>query len=776
MSNAVKDSKFKWVIMKRKLTPKEILFNIDLDDDEKDIELKDIPQILTAYKDIRNAVNIEEENYNVYLVDSFSKESINTVVKYIEEIYINKEKPQDICYVTYEDVKKPKVLFLGNGRGKNFCRDLEEIKNKYFDICSEFNNSSSEQEKDIIIESISSKRSSYINELINLSKKEGFDVKASNSGFAFIPLNDGEAMTEKEYDELEDDKKDEIIYKASELKVKAEIVLEKIKKIEETSMVRLKDIYRDYINEKFEEDKHALLIEYILDNDAYDYLEKIFTQIEKKLVENYSISPENDVDAINKILDLYNASVLVDNSEYKNPRVIYEENSTVVNLLGNIEFENQNGSYDTDISLIYPGSILLANEGCIIIRLNELISNNYSYFALKKILLSGKVNIDCSKNYFELLSLNSIKPEPIPVNVKVILIGDYESYEILYNSDEDFKKLFPIIIEMDKSIKMDNIKRKGIKKFIENRAIKYGINNLSKEVIREIAKYLCRLTENKEKILMDIEEIDKILVLARNKVAMEGKKEIDKEDIFQIIYTEKNIQNEINEMYKDNKIKVSLEGKKIGVINGLAVIDFGFLKFGKSIRVTCIAYRGSGRIIDIQKESNLSGSIHEKSINILSGILANFINPYEQLPVDFHLCFEQTYGIIDGDSASVAEIISMISALTKIPIKQNIAVTGSLNQLGEVQVIGGINEKIEGFYKIGKYMGVSKGLGVIIPNSNVNELILSNEVEESITKGEFHIYTMENLEDALEIMLDCNINEINKKVKLEIEKYKFAIK
>ena len=761
--------------MKKELTPKEILFDIDLNCGEGDIELKDIPQIKAAYEDIKNGINIDEDNFNIYLVESFSRENVDNLVNYLKDLYKNKDKPQDICYVTFEDDKCPKVIFLGNGRGKNFCISLNNIKERYVGIYNEFNNSSGEDEKDIILEYISSKKSNYINELINISKKEGFDVKASNGGFAFIPLKDGKAMTEREYDELTEDRKDKIILKASELKNKAEKYLEKIKNIEAKSINRLKEIFLEYLNEELQDYKHSLLIEYILDNDAYDYLEKVFTAIENQLLDNYSINFDDEDENINRIMDMYDAYVLVDNSNCKNPRVIYEENPTVTNLLGNIEYENQNGGYDTNMSLITPGSLVLANEGCIVIRLNDLIINNFSYFALKKILLSGKVNIESCKNYYELLSLNSIKPEPINVKVKVVLIGDYESYEVLYNSDEDFKKIFPIVTEIKKEIKLANIKGEEIKNIILNRAKKNGIDKISEEVIKEIAKYLCRLTDNKLKILMDTWEIDKIIIFVKNKNILKGKESIDKEDIIEYLYLENNLENEISDMYKEEKIIVSTKGKKVGVINGLAVIDTGVFRFGRPIRISCIVYKGSGRIHDVQKESNLSGNIHEKAISIINSLLINFINPYEFLPVDFHLCFEQTYGIVEGDSAQVAEIIAMISALTKIEIKQNIAVTGALNQLGEVQAIGGVNEKIEGFYKVSKNLGKVLDSGVLIPYSNKNEIVLNNQVEEDIDKGNFHIYTMETLEDALEIMLDTSILEINNKIKVEIEKYKANI-
>ena len=484
---------------------------------------------------------------------------------------------------------------------------------------------------------------------------------------------------------------------------------------------------------------------------------------------------EDDESDINEVLDKYDISVLVDNTNNKNPRVIYEEDPNVTNLFGNIEYENHNGLYSTDLSLINPGSMLQANEGCVIIRLNQLAMNNYSYYYLKKTLMSGKVSIDSSRGYLDIISINGVKPKAVPVNVKVILIGDYESYDILYNADEDFKSLFPIRVEFSNYVKNQPIKGKVLKDYILDRGKKHYINKVSDDAIKEIIKYLSRVAECRGKICIEDKNIDRLLILANNIVELDGREIISDKDIRDVAYEKSLIEDEILEMYEDSKIILTLSGEKVGAINGLAVLSSGYFTFGKPMRLTCVACKGEGKILDIQKESNMSGSIHEKSINILSGLLSNLIIPYEKLPVDFHLSFEQTYGQIDGDSASVAEILCILSSLSKVGIKQNIAVTGSINQFGEVQAIGGVNEKIEGFYKVCKLLDDTKDKGVLIPITNSEDLVLNKEVEEAIEKGEFHIYTMENLQDAIEVMMLDNktsYKDLFKIIEKEVEKYK----
>ena len=743
--------------------------------DDNKIRLKDIPEITSAYEKIKRAISIDEEGYNLYIIDSFSKDKLENLTKFIEKLYKSAEAPKDICYVTINDPKRPEPIFLTNGKGAKLKETIENIKNSYYEVAMEFYNTSSESEKDRIIDEVHSKRTNYIGELMEMAKIDGFDVKATNGGFAFIPLKEGEAMTEKEYDELSEENKDSIVLKASNLKKKAEVVLEKLKDIELTSMKKLKGIYAEFMDIEMEDEKEDCLLNFIDDDDAYEYLEKVFYSIEKELVDCYTMNVEDDESDINEVLDKYDISVLVDNTNNKNPRVIYEEDPNVTNLFGNIEYENHNGLYSTDLSLISPGSMLQANEGCIIIRLNQLAMNNYSYYYLKKTLMSGKVNIDSSRGYLDIISINGVKPKAVPVNVKVILIGDYESYDILYNADDDFKSLFPIRVEFSNYVKNQPIKGKVLKDYILDRGKKHYINKISDDAIKEIIKYLSRVAESRGKICIEDKNIDRLLILANNIVELDGREIISDKDIRNVAYEKSLIEDEILEMYEDSKIILTLSGEKVGAINGLAVLSSGYFTFGKPMRLTCVACKGEGKILDIQKESNMSGSIHEKSINILSGLLSNLIIPYEKLPVDFHLSFEQTYGQIDGDSASVAEILCILSSLSKVGIKQNIAVTGSINQFGEVQAIGGVNEKIEGFYKVCKLLDNTKDKGVLIPAANSEDLVLNKEVEEAIEKGEFHIYTMENLQDAIEVMMLDNktsYKDLFKIIEKEVEKYK----
>lgn len=761
--------------MKKELTPNEILFDLSIPEDDEFKDIQGIPEFNEAYKRISRALSIDKEGYNLYLIDSFSKDKLKELINYIENKYKDLNSPKDICYVTIGDEKKPEAIFVANGKGNKLKETVEEIKNAYLEIVDDFYKESTEEEKDFLVEEIQGRRTECINELMESAKKDGFEVKASSKGFAFIPLNGEEAMTEKEYDNLEEDKKEIIVENAGKLKKRAEVILEELKNLEMKSMKKLKKIYTKFLINNMEEYKDEALIEFITDDDSYEYLEKLFTSIEENIVECYTMSLEDDENEIYEVLNKYDVKVIVDNSKNFSPPVIFEEDPNLNNLIGTIEYENHNGVYTTDISLITAGSILKANEGCLILRLSSLATNPTSYYYLKKILLSNTLSFDNNKSYMEFINVSGLKPASIPIKLKVIIIGDYESYDILYNSDEDFKKLFPLKAEFSSVVEISDDVIKTVTSEINNKIRKDELLKVTSDGLREIFKYLCRKASCKNKLFVEKYTIERLLLLA-NHYAVETKSDkITEKEIIEVAYEEEDILKEMMKLYTEKKILISVKGERVGAINGLAVLDTGYYTFGKPMRITCVAYKGTGRIVDIQKESNLSGKIHEKSINILKGLLTNILNPYEETPVDFHLSFEQTYGLVEGDSASIAEIISILSALSRRPIKQNIAVTGSVNQFGEVQAIGGVNEKIEGFYRVCEIIDNVENKGVLLPSANKDEIILTPNVEEAIKENKFHLYEMSTLNDAIEVLMlneNESIEEFYEQVYAEINKYK----
>ena len=760
--------------MNRELAPRDIIYEFDIEEMNWREPLDAMPQYFDVIENIKTALSIDKEGFNIYLIDDFSKETLKDIMKYVNKIFENKSKPKDICYVLYENEKSPKPIFVSNGGGKKLKEALEEIQNEYLECTYQFYNNSTNEEKEEIQENIQKNRNELITKLLDTAKEKGFDIKSTNNGFTFIPLSSGTEMTENEYDILDKEKKETILDTVSILKDKAKEVLEGLKDIEAEDLERIKQIMGIYYKNEMNDLKEKYKNMFMEDEDVQNYFDIIFNDIEKKLIDSYSLSYDEDEEKINEIIYKYAVNVIVDNSKNQTPPVIFEQDPNLTNLLGNIEYENHNGVYSTDIEFIKSGSMLKANEGCLLIRIKDLLSNPSTYYQFKKSLLKEEIDVASNRNYYEIVSLSTLKPEPIPIKEKIILIGDYETYDLLYNYDEDFRKIFTIKAECNPVQNIDNDLKNSLVFEINKICSENNFKPLTKGAVREVAKILSRRAQSRKKIYYDKYEINKLLTLSDNKVRGENKEEISEDDIIEIGYKKDVMEKEILDSYTEKKMLIDVKNSRIGQINGLSVIDTGYFRFGKPIKITCCCYKGEGNVIDVQQESNLSGNIHCKSINILKGYISNINGGFTKLPVDFHLCFEQIYGKIDGDSASVAEIICMLSAISKIPIKQNIAVTGSINQFGDVQAIGGVNDKIEGFFGACKALDTIKDKGVLIPYSNAEDLVLNEEVEREIKNGNFHIYTMTSIEDAIGILMgnfDTSFDAVMMAINKELKKY-----
>ncbi len=762
--------------MKRVLKPSEVLYDFEIVED-REIEGEFIlPQYKDAYNKIKTSLLLNGEGYNIYLVDEFCKDRVKHIISYVKHILMDGKPSKDICYVIKGNVKEPVPLFVNNGYGNKLKKIVDNIQEFYAESIFKFYNGIDNKEKEHLISTIKDRRSKIVGDLINLSKEYGFDIKTSGEGFTFIPLVDGKEMTEAEFDNLKEEEKFEILNKVDELKVNANDILEKLRNMKSDEINRIREIMDNFFKEEMEELNVVIEDEFKDDSEAKAYIHYLVTEIKGELEENYSISYEDDEEAIRDIIYKYDVNVIVDNSEITYPPVIFEEDPSVSNLFGSIDYENHNNIYVSTVKSIRAGSYVRANGGCLIIRASSLLSNSQSYYYLKRAIISEKVDLDYNRGYIELFTLSSLKPVPMPINTKVIIIGDYDIYDALYNYDKEFRTIFKTRADYRGILKTENKVKTVLLKEIDRLSKENNIKPITSSGIREVAKFLSRKAENKNKIYFDHDELSNLIIQANYKAEEEAKKFIDGDDIENIAYRKEPIEREYLELYDEKKLLIDVSGSKVGQINGLSVIDTGYTSFGKPVKITCTCFKGEGKIIDAQRESNLSGKIHTKGINILKGYINNINGGYKTLPVDFNLSFEQLYGVIDGDSASVAEALAIISALCKIPIKQNISITGSINQFGQVQPIGGVNEKIEGFFEVCKMMDNTEGKGVVIPLSNKEDLVLSREVERAIFEGKFKIYTMETVEDAMELIFDAkeitmdNIMELINKQCMEYEK------
>ncbi|MBM3710207.1 MAG: ATP-dependent protease, partial [Actinobacteria bacterium] len=460
----------------------------------------------------------------------------------------------------------------------------------------------------------------------------------------------------------------------------------------------------------------------------------------------------------------YEVNLVIDNSELDGAPVIVEQNPTYQNLFGRVEKEAQFGVLTTDFTMIRGGALHKANNGFLVIPVEELFKNYFSWDSLKMSLKNKKIMIEEAGEKLGFITTKGLKPEPIPLNLKVILIGNPYYYSILYIIDEDFKKLFKVKADFDLVMDRNDENIKKYASFLCTYCKKENLKHIEASAVARVVEYGSRLAEDKKKISTKFSEIGNLVSEANFYAEQEKSRYIKPSHILKAIdekiYRSNLIAEKIKEFIADGTILIDTEGLKVGQVNGLSVMSLGDYSFGRPSRVTVSIGMGKDGIIDIERETKLGGPIHTKGVLILGGYIANKYSKDKPLNLSARIVFEQSYGGIEGDSASSAELYALLSAIADIPIKQNLAVTGSVNQKGEIQAIGGINEKIEGFYEVCKVLGLTGEQGVIIPESNVKNLMLKEEVVDAVRNKKFHIFPVKTIDEGIEILTGMKAGEL----------------
>ncbi|SKA83363.1 Lon-like ATP-dependent protease [Caloramator quimbayensis] len=710
---------------------------------------------------------MNKKGYNIYVSGNNGCGKRSYVIKRIKEYAKKMPAPLDWCYVyNFKDNNIPLAIWLKSGTSVKFKDDVSNlIDSLFYEVPDFFSNEDYEKKRNDIIDIYQKEILKYVDKLYDIAKYKGFNVKSTGEGFAFIPLINGtDEMTERQYNELSEDEKNKINEDVSELKIIALEAIRKSKQLKKEMKDKLKKLDDDACIELIGSKIDDLIKEYGYNPKITDYLK----DMQKDITEN--IDAFMDGDEANEKYDeefykRYYVNVIVSHDKNEGAPVIFEDEPEFHNLIGIIEYENKQGMMVTDFTMIKAGSLHKANGGFIVIDALKLLSSYKGWNALKNSLISNYISIENLKNQFDIIPLSTLEPENIPLDIKVILLGTPFIYYLLFNYDEEFRELFKIKADFEDEIKNNNGEILKFLGFISNYCDENNVLPISRDGIIEIIKYSSRIAESRNYLTASFDKIVDIIDLADSNAKLNSQKNITKINVGSAISSmEKRhgiIRDKLLNMYKEGKYIINLEGLKVGEINGLAVIDYGDFAFGKQNRITVTTFAGRNGIINIERETKMSGNIHSKGVLILSGYIGETFG--QDIPISFNanICFEQMYGEIDGDSASSAELIALISSLSDIPIKQNIAVTGSVNQRGEIQPVGKVNEKIEGFYDICKIYGI-KNCGVIIPYSNIDELVLKDAVIEAVDKEEFSIYAVKDIEECMEIMTDESLKSDDK--------------
>lgn len=722
-----------------------------------------------AAEAIEFGLAIQLDGYNIYMAGESGEGKTRYALECAQRQAKRMPVPDDWCYVyNFEDATRPKAINLPAGMGREFKKDMEEfVRIIEQEIEKAFNGDEYEAERTRIIKRFRDRKDELVMKLSQEAQERGFRVKLANSGIYFMPLVDGEPISEEEFNQLDEDVKIELTKSSEALQAQTGEIIRKIREIESEAEEAIKKwehqialyavgIHIDSMKEKYE--AYPAVVGYLNEvrNDILDNIDTLvgddYDDDQQSLLLHMMIrrgSEENPYDR-------YKVNLLIDNSHLKGAPVIVDYNPTYYNLMGRCEYENEFGTMTTDYTMIKPGLFHQANGGFLILQVNDVLANPQSFEAIKRTLKTRQIVIENIKEQMGLVAVSALKPEPIPVNVKIILVGSSEIYHLLYHFDRDFKKFFKIKAEFDDQMdwNQDNVNK--IARFISAFCNKEGIPHFDRTGVAEVVNYCSWLVQDQTKLTTRFSEIVNILGEAGTWASIQNSDLVTglhvKKAIREKMKRSSKYDEELLELVRDGTIMIDTDGWVVGQINGLSVIELGDYTFGKPARITAATYMGKAGIVDIEREVETGGYTHSKGVLILSGYIGRKYAQDIPLSLTASICFEQTYSGIDGDSASSTELYAILSSLADLPINQGIAVTGSVNQLGMIQPIGGASFKIQGFFNICRINGLTGKQGVIIPKQNVKNLVLSDEVVKAVEEGMFHIYPVSSVDEGIEIL------------------------
>ena len=718
-------------------------------------------------KALEFGVNVDVKGYNIYIEGPSGTGKTMYTKNYLDSVSIKKKVPCDWCYVyNFENANEPIAISLPAGQGKEFKDSMDGfIKEIKKDIKKTFNADDFEKEKALIRQEFENKRSELLDKLNEKSMNYGFQVKAAQNGIYMMPVVEGKVIEEEEFDKLDDSIKKQYEEKSTIVQAQIMEVIGKLKDIERQSEKRVSDwqsnialltinVHINYLKSQFKRNKK---ITKFLNDVWQDILSNISYFLEED--SKNQIVAQTNANPLAKRVDPslnYRVNLFIDNSNREGCPVIMDSNYSYNNIFGTIEYENYYGSLRTDHTMLKPGLLQQANGGYIIFQAKDLLANGICYESLKKYLRVKEIGIENPAEQRSSMLLISLKPEPIPLDVKVILIGNAQLYHSLLEMDPDFRKLFKIKVEFedDAIVNEENVNK--LARFIHSFCEREQLPHLDKSAMARIVEYASRLAGSNRKISTNFTDLAEIIGEAGTWARLSKAKVVTEEFInkalFERIERVKKYDTKYVEMIKNNSLLINTSGYKVGEINGLTIMQIGDYAFGKPSKITVNTYTGKNGVVNVEREVDLSGSSHSKGVFILSGYLGQMFAQNMPLCLTASICFEQLYNGVDGDSASSTELYGLLSSLSEIPINQSIAVTGSVNQKGEIQPIGGVNEKIEGFFQICKMRGLDGSHGVMIPVQNVDNLQLSDEVIDAVKNKLFHIYSVSNIDEGIEVL------------------------
>jgi len=710
--------------------------------------------------------------FNVFAMGEHGTGRLTLIKQMLSQLSASQTTPAEWCYINnFDDNHAPFKLYLSPGDGKQLLARMNTFIDELIDLFPEiFDNPGYQRKKSAVDREFNQKYDEAISIVEETALKESVVLFEEAGEIGFSMLVDGKALSDKEFASLEEEQRAEFYKRLAFLEdLLSEQLLELPlwKRVSSDKLRKLKyETAEQGIRPLLKELEH----EFASNIGVLKYLSKVKEHVVDAVLEilaDESNENPNDKDNRKLMVEQFLPNLLVSRSPEEGSPVVYEENPTYQNLFGHVDFASFQGATYSSYRLIRAGALHKANGGYLLLDAEKLLSQPLVWAKLKLALKTQQIIIENPYSEFSQPGSYSLQPENIPLKVKVVLLGDPEIYYTLQEYDQEFTELFRVLADFDRYLTKSESNLIAYANLIRQRAHKYSYPVVSDDAVVELVRYSLRRAEHQDKISSNIVQINDLLDEANylwNKNDSEG--ELTAEYINLALNAKQRRTGRMSETWlseiKERQVLINTQGQKIAKVNGLTVLEIGDSVFGTPARITATVYAGSEGVTDIEREVDLGKSIHSKGVLLLTGYLGHKYGQGLPVTISANIAIEQSYGHIDGDSASMAELCALISAITLLPIDQGLAITGSINQHGEVQSIGGVNEKIEGFYQLCKDTGLTGSQGVIVPMTNMINLMLSQEVINAVEQGQFSIYAVEDIDQALELLMNTTAGEMNR--------------
>ena len=716
-------------------------------------------------------VAMKTPGYNIFVMGEPGTGRLSMITGCLSKAAENQEAPPSYAYVdNFDNSREPISIKLHPGQGQQFTKDIEQlIDNLLATFPSAFESPAYQQKKSAIERRFNQQYNAAIGLVDKKAEEMSVALYRDSDTITFLPIRDNKALDEDQFTMLPQPEREAFHEHTEELesylgRMLLELPQWRRTMVDETRQLDV-DTIELAIKPLFDELNHS----YQNTDDVITYLAEFKKDVVNSITDFLMPTRSQDLqDHTTKRLILkeqYMPNILVDYKLESGAPVIYESHPTYQNLFGRIEYMSDQGALITTYRRICSGSLHKANGGYLILDADKILTYPFVWEGIKRALKAGWIEIESPLSEYGVNTI-TLKPEVIPLNVKVILVGSRDIYYLLEDMDNEFNEIFRVLADFDNHIKLTEDSVEQFVKLMVKHAADCGGLSLTKAAIAELIVHSCRLSENQYRLSARINDSLEIIGEANQLCSGEGLTEIDKPQVELALLAKEarsgRIAEEILEEMINGTILIDTEGDAVGKLNGLTVMEIGGSSFGAPARITATVYPGSRGIVDIEREAELGQAIHSKGVMILTGYLGHCYAQKFPLAISASIALEQSYGYIDGDSASLAELCCLISALTQIPIKQGFAITGSINQYGEVQAIGGVNEKIEGFFKLCQARGLNGQHAAIIPESNKRNLMLKQQVIDAVEKGLFSIYTVSNVNETLELLMGQTAGNMDK--------------